>query len=363
MINSKLTRFGIFVLILLALGQLYNFVYTPISYVNDVKEYNPLYIQGDVLTYINFAKNEIQGRSFFEWFLKLDSHSISLIYFAWMNVLLRKMNNSDINTASLVLALSALVVFSIGNRTGKNMLYTCLSLLSSFSLIIYMQTITKEIMILPFMFLALWGIQNKRIKTTIAAIFLLSLVRVYFSLTIIAALLAFAVYKKVDRKSFYSLLACGVFFFPLLFTKIFTSFTMLENVNSSFGIYSYYLLSLKSLGLYFFWLPLKVAQNFAEPILKFYYQPFSHLIFEAPILLDFLTSFTMLFLLVIIWNRRKQFRQSSDFTKFLLIFVACYLYMVASIPLVHFRYMVPLLPILGLVADQLNIERKPRVLI
>lgn len=350
-IDSKL---GVSLSLFLLLGLLYSLFYSPVYYLNGFKSYNTLYSQGDVYTYIDFAKKEIENHSFFEWFLKLNLNNISLVYFSWFQGVLNQIVASELILTSILIVVVYAIVGKISTFSKSDVLFSAFSLLMSFSLLIHMQTYSKEIWTLLFLIIALCGTAKKDKKLIVFGLFFLTILRFYFALIFAVSFCLFYLFKKASKKVSISMVLAFLLSFPVVYSKIFPQFLVPSNFNSSFGVSSYYLNSIQYPGLLLMWLPFRVCENLFEPFLKIYNTDFRTLIFQIPSVLDLLTSTAIALLVGFVWRLRKNLKLTSEFAKFLVIFVVVYLVVIASLPIVHFRYLVPLLPALGILVDLLK---------
>jgi hypothetical protein len=347
-------RLSISLFIFLGLGYFYHLAYNPVYFLDGIKHFNTQFTQGDVYTYLNFANREIAGQPFFSWFLKLNFNNISLVYFSWFQDLLYSVTSHEMILSVILLTGVFLVVREILRILKKQSYFSSIALVLSFSMLIYMQTYTKELLSLFFLFLVLLGFLRSSNKIIFLGMFALLILRIYFAFMFFTSIILYFIYKSKNRKRWLAMLAAFVVFVPYVFTKVFPHFAVPQAVQSQLDISGYYLFSIQYPGLFLLWLPFRIFQNIAESFLALYHTPIANIIFRVPVVLDSLTAAAIVLYFSLIWVLRERLKKASSFAIFVLIFVLVYVNTIASVPIVHFRYMVPVLPILGLLTDMLR---------
>lgn len=70
--------------------------------------------------------------------------------------------------------------------------------------------------------------------------------------------------------------------------------------------------------------------------------PLNSLIDNVAVLFDSITSMSIIILFVIVFKFRRQIKFANNFTIFLFFYAGVYLVIIGILPLVHFRYLIPL---------------------
>jgi hypothetical protein len=340
--------------VFLSIAAFFAFAYKPSYFVNGMKVFDPLYTQGDVAIYINWFRKEIEDRSFFDWYLRLDLTNPSLVYFSWLQGVIYQNKMNELLATAVIFVLIFSICSAVLKSGKKHSTFTSFSLVTSMSMIICMQTVTKEVMVSFFLFLAFFGVFKKNFKIVIVSVFFLSLVRVYFAFILLCAIVLYVCFKHVGKKAATILAAVFLLLLPCLYINVFTIFLSTPNSVPTMSISNFYAASLPYPGMLFVWLPFRIFQNLAEPFLALYrIHPTSYIIYISTVL-DVLTSTAMMFSLIFLWRLRLQAFKATGFVVFLIIFSGVYAAVIGSFPLVHFRYLMPLLPVLGLTIDFLR---------
>ena len=351
MIERKLLL-ALFVFLVLAI--LYQLTYLPVIFLHGTKIYNTGFTQADVSTYAGWAQREILNRPFWEWSMRVESYNLSLLYFSWLFGLFSQLPFYDVFATSVLLVGVFLMIHKILKDEGCDSLFSSYAMVTFFPLVLYMQTLTKEIVIL-FLFCTIFlAFPKKKVFIILGAVALLFLVRFYFAMTIILALLCYFNGHRIGKKIFFLFFFFLTFVLPFGYARIFSNF--LIQGQTEMGLSNYYMLSVKYPGMFILWMPLRLFQNIIEPIVNFLHFSLGKAIFDPSLLFDFLSSLSICSLVLVIFLYRRVIKKTSGFTLFLLIFTGFYLLMIASIPIIHFRYIVLLLPVLGMLADMLRKE-------
>ncbi len=331
---------------------LYQYAYEPINFLSGIKSYSGLRSSPDFMTYLNFYEREISGRSFFEWFTKLDKTNLSLVYFSFIVGFISKIQTYDFVFTSLIYCLIIYAFEKILRAHNVKSFYLGFTLITFISMIVYMQTITKEIMIWMLFAVSFVGVQRKNALLTMIAIFSLVIVRMYFAIVVILALILYMGYQKFGKRIFYYFLIGFGVVMPIMYKTIFFSFFTLPNVIYGVGINNYFISSAPYTGALLVWAPFRVFQNLSEPILGLWRIPISEYILHESFVLDSVTSLAILIMFVIVlFNYKKITKNLKSFPLFLAIFIGIYLLVIGIIPIIHFRYLALMLPVLGLFLD------------
>lgn len=352
--NKNILLIG-YIAVFVALAGFYKLAYRPIALINGAKHFRTDYVQGDVLSYSEFYSREIASFPIKQWYLLVNKSNLGLVYYSWISGTIASLEIPEIYFAASIMALTFLILSSLAEAVGvKRFAYINTAILGSTSMIMYMQTMTKEIFLFALIPLSLLGVIKRNPFLLLTSLALIAIVRVYFSAICVTTIFAFFIYGRFGLKVILVAALAAVLVLPFVFSNILTSFTSIRDLNSTYGFSVLYLASLKFFGLSAIWLPFKLIQNILEPLLNLVRTPFSQLILQVGVVLDTISSLTLAFFTITLWRNRRFIHSSTDTLKFLIIFVITYLIVASSIPLVHFRYLVPLIPVLGVVAGALK---------
>jgi hypothetical protein len=350
-VSRSLSYFLVLVFVLCLIGGYY-LSYEPYRIIDGIKIYSENFVHSDHRTYLQWFEREVQHLEFYTWSLKFSTSLMGLIYFSALIGWMKSLPIYDFLISSFLIIASYVLFLKVLRAHKQHPKYLQFSFLGYFPLILFSQTITKEVIGIFLFSVIFWSFEKKNWPLLFMAVLFFFPIRAYNALIIMVAISAYFFGRIVKSKKFIVFtLICGSTFLSIIYERVFYNFYQSQGIILGTGLTHYFLQIMKIPILSLTMIPLRILQNLAEPIINLKNVQIETVVFQPLVLFEVMCTVLIIILGMILLMRLHKILWDDRTVLFSGLFLAAFLCVLGILPLVHFRYLAILFPVLGFFLD------------